>query len=124
MNNCNLIVFIDISELPKDVEKAKTEQSLPSAEKQEVKESLVTPTKISQSVKQTVTREESPPPPPPPSTTGAVATATNSPHYAGTSTSYSQSPSSGVAPGSEGYSAYLQVNCTIVMYCVVYTVPL
>lgn len=57
-----------------------------------------------------VTREESPPPPPPPSTTGAVVTATNNPHYASTSTSYSQSPATTGSAGSEGYSAYLQVN--------------
>lgn len=63
--------------------------------------------KSSQSAKLIATaREESPPPPPPPSTTGAVAMATNSPHYASTSTSYTQSPNA--TPGSEGYSAYLQ----------------
>ena len=94
------------------------EQSLPSAEQPLPSKPVInilsgmttTASKSSQSAKPvTVAREESPPPPPPPSTTTAVAMATNSPHYASTSTSYSQSPSGAATPGSEGYSAYLQV---------------
>ena len=136
--NCSgplcVCVCADVSESLKEVEKVNiSEQPLPSVEqplpssvgqplpsveqplpsKQGLSDISTMPTattKSSQSTKPvTVAREESPPPPPPPSTTGAVAMATNSPHYASTSTSYSQSPSGAPAPGSEGYSAYLQV---------------
>lgn len=93
------------------------EQPLELPSKQELSDVSATPTttsKSNQSTKPaTVTREESPPPPPPPNTTAAVAMATNSPHYASTSTSYSQSPSGAPAAGSEGYSAYLQVRVTV-----------
>ena len=95
------------------------EQPIPSADKQEIKELSATPI-VNQSIQSaklmTAAREESPPPPPPPSTTGAVAVATNNPHYASTSTSYSQSATT-PTPGSEGYSAYLQVSCVYVSVC-------
>ena len=73
--------------------------------------------KTSQSMKPVVAREESPPPPPPPSTSVA-ATATSNPHYSGSGTTYSQA-----TPGSEGYSAYLQVR-SCVCPCVYISDPL
>ena len=114
---------VDIKEsCEEEVGKANTVQPVVSEEKPVVSEerpvvkdtsSSVVPATAStsnQSVKvTTVVREESPPPPPPPSTTAMVAMATNNPHYASTSTSYSQSPSA----GSEGYSAYLQVRTVL-----------
>ena len=122
---------VDVKESQEEeVGQANTAQPVVPEERPVVKETSssavpATASTSSQSVKMTtVVREESPPPPPPPSTTAAVAMATNSPHYASTSTSYTQSPSA----GSEGYSAYLQVRtvlyisstvCDIItVYCV------